>query len=435
MTDSVDTAALRAPVENRGRWYVLFLMTAVYAVNIADRYVLSTLIEPIKAEMALSDAAVGFVTGVALAIFYVIAGIPLGVLADRVNRRNMVAAALAAWSAMTALCGLAQTYWQLVLARVGVGIGEAGGTPPSQSIVADRFAPNLRAVAMSIFAIGAAVGAALGTTGGGWLSDRFGWRAALVVFGLVGLPIALLVRFTMREPRRGQLDDHPAASSSATLRETLRFIRSQKSLMHILAGLTVLTFWGWGTLWWTPAFLTRSHGMTPGEAGALLGPMHGLGGTAVMALTAWLAFRYGRRDARRQAWLVVLTTAAATIPSIVAFWTRSPATMVLALWMFVPITYLYIGPTSALVQNLVLPGMRGQTFAVLLFLANVANLVVAPELIGLASDMIASRIPDPRESLRYALVASAFTGFWAAWHYAAATRALPGDLERAGSWT
>ncbi len=417
-----------------GRWYVLFLMTAVYALNIADRYVLSTLIEPIKAEMGLSDAAVGFVTGVALAIFYVTAGIPLGVLADRVNRRNMVAAALASWSAMTALCGLAQNYWQLVLTRIGVGIGEAGGTPPSQSIVADRFAPSLRAMAMSIFTIGAAVGAALGTTGGGWLSDHFGWRMALIAFGFLGLPVALLVRYTMREPRRGQLDDHPAASEAVRFAATLRFIRSQKSLMHILAGLTVLTFWGWGTLWWTPAFLSRSHGMTPGEAGALLGPMHGIGGTVVMAATAWLAFRYGRADARRQAWFVALTTFAATVPSIVAFWTDSASVLTLMLWMFVPVTYLYIGPTSALVQNLVMPGMRGQTFAVLLFLANVANLVVAPELIGVASDFLASRLDDPGESLRYALVVSAFTGFWAAWHYAAATRALPGDLARAGSY-
>lgn len=419
---------------DQGRWYVLFLMTAVYALNIADRYVLSTLIEPIKSEMGLSDAAVGFVTGVALAIFYVTAGIPLGVLADRVNRRNMVAFSLTAWSAMTALCGMAQNFWQLVLARVGVGIGEAGGTPPSQAIVADRFAPNLRAVAMSIFAIGAAIGATLGSAGGGWLSDEFGWRTALIVFGFAGLPVALLVRFTMREPRRGQLDDHPAASSAATLAETLRFIRSQRSLVHILAGLTVLTFWGWGTLWWTPAFLVRSHGMTPGEAGALLGPMHGIGGTLVMVATAWLAYRYGRTDPKRQAWLIVVTTLAATVPSIVAFWTRSPAVMTLMLWMFVPITYLYIGPTSALVQNLVLPGMRGQTFAVLLFLANFANLVIAPELIGIASDLLAARIEESRESLRYALFASAFTGFWAAWHYAAATRALPGDLERAGSY-
>ncbi len=420
-------------VSTRGRWYVLFIMTVVYAVNIADRYVVSTLIEPIKHELALSDSAVGFLTGTALAIFYVTAGIPLGVLADRVNRRNMIAWSLAAWSVMTALCGLAQTYTQLLLARIGVGIGEAGGTPPSQSIVADRFPSQLRAAAMSIFAVGAAIGATLGSAGGGWLSDEFGWRGALLVFGLVGLPVALVVRFTLSEPRRGQLDAYPLQTSGATLSETLRFMWSQKSLVHILAGLTVLTFWGWGTLWWTPSFLVRSHGMSVGKAGALLGPMHGIGGTAVMLLTAWFMARYGRFDARRQTWFIALTTLLTTPPSIFAYATSSQATAMLMFWIFVPITYLYIGPTSGLVQNLVLPGMRAQAFAVVLFLANVANLVIAPELIGIASDYLAPRIEDARQSLRYALIVSTLTGFWAAYHYYAAARNLPDDLARAGA--
>ena len=358
------------------------------------------------------------------------AGIPLGVLADRVNRRNMIAWSLTAWSVMTSLCGLAQSYVQLLLARIGVGIGEAGGTPPSQSIVADCFPAQLRAAAMSIFAVGAAIGATLGSAGGGWLSDEYGWRSALIVFGLVGLPIALLVRFTVSEPRRGQLDGSPSQTRDTTLRETLRFIWSQKSLRHILAGATVLTFWGWGTLWWTPAFLVRSHEMSVGQAGSLLAPMHGIGGTTVMLLTAWFMSRYGRADARRQAWFIALTTLVTTPSSILAYMTLSQATATQLFWMFVPITYLYIGPTSGLIQNLVFPGMRAQAFAVLLFVANVANLVVAPELIGLASDYLATRIEDPRQSLRYALIVSACTGFWAAYHYYAAARYLSQDLER-----
>lgn len=229
----IASSRVAIPADTRDRWYVLFLMTLVYAINIADRYVVSTLIEPIKAEFALSDAEVGFLTGVALAVFYVGAGIPLGVLADRVNRRNMIAVSLTAWSAMTAFCGLAQNYWQLLLARIGVGIGEAGGTPPSLSIISDRFAPRLRAAAASLFSVGAAFGAMLGSTGGGWLSDRYGWRAALIVFGLVGLPVALLVRFTAREPRRGELDPHsPSAAegrSSASMRSRHSHIPVQQT--------------------------------------------------------------------------------------------------------------------------------------------------------------------------------------------------------------
>jgi len=411
------------------RWYVLLLMTLVYAVNIADRYMVSTLIEPIKADLALSDAAVGFLTGVALALFYVTAGIPLGVLADRVNRRNMVAISLAAWSGMVALCGVAQNFWQLLLARIGVGIGEAGGTPPSQSIVADWFPASLRTAAMSVFAIGAAIGAAMGSSGAGWANDEYGWRGTLILFGLLGLPLALLVRLTMREPPRGRLD---ATEMKAPVRftDTLRYIRTQKSLVHILIGDTVLTFWGWGTIWWTPAFLSRSHGMSVSEAGGLLGPMHLFGGTGVMIVTAWLMSRFARRDARLQPWFIAATTLGATFASIWAFAAESRASMTLALWCFVPITYLYIGPTSGLLQNLVLPGMRAQAFAILLFVANVANLIVAPQLIGLASDVLAARISEPHESLRYALTASAFTGFWAAYHYWVSARNLRADLAR-----
>lgn len=407
-------------------------MTSVYAINIADRYVVSTLIEPIKADLALSDSAVGFLTGVALAIFYVSAGIPLGILADRVNRRNMIALSLAAWSVMTSLCGMTQTFWQLVLARIGVGIGEAGGTPPSQSIIADQYPPHLRAAAMSIFAIGAAIGATLGASGGGWLSDHFGWRNTLIIFGLAGLPIALLVRFAILEPKRGQLDGSSTLPATAEFQDTLRFILAQKSLRHLLAGVTVITFWGWGVLWWTPSFLARSHGMSAGEAGALLGPMHGIGGTAIMLATAWIMSRYASLDARRQTGFIALTTLLGTGPAVTAYVTDSLSTAMLMLWIFVPITYLYIGPTCGLVQNLVPAQMRAQLFAIVLFVANIANLVLAPQLVGIASDWLAPRIADPQQSLRYALIVCTLTGFWAAYHYHAAAGHLVADLERVG---
>lgn len=406
-------------------------MTVVYAINIADRYVVSTLIEPIKLDLALSDSAVGFLTGVALAIFYVSAGIPLGVLADRTNRRNMIAWSVAAWSAMMVWCGLSQNFIQLLIGRIGVGIGEAGGTPPSQSIIADKFLPGARAAAMSIFAVGAAAGSALGSAAGGALADHVGWRNSLLLFGLVGLPVALLVRFTVREPPRGQLDTHPQNATAVSLRDTLRFMRSQNSVIHLLAGAGILTFWGWGLLWWTPAFLARSHGLSTGQAGALLAPMHGAGGAAVMVATAWLLSRPAWRDPRRQTWFVALTTLLACVPSIVVYATGLFSIATAMLWIFVPVTYLYIGPTSGLLQNLVSAHMRAQAFAILLFVANFANLVVAPQLIGVASDLIRPHIADPQQSLRYALMASAITGLWAAYHYYAAAKEMRRGIERA----
>jgi MFS family permease len=420
------------PARTWASWYTLFVLTTVYAVNIADRFVISTFIEPIKRDLALSDSAVAFLTGTGLAIFYVTAGIPLGYLADRVNRRNMIAWALTLWTGMTALCGLTQTYTQLLLARIGVGIGEAGGTAPSQSLLADRFPVRWRSFASSIFAVGAAVGVAVGSTVGGWLNDEYGWRHALLLFGLVGLPVALLVRVTLREPARGVMDQMPTATKP-TLGETLRFIAGQKSAIHILIGATVATFWGWGIMWWLNAFLVRSYHLSVGEAGAMLGPMNGWGGAAVTLLTAWIVFVNGKKDPRRDTWLVGITTLVATAPGIWMFLTDSLDLTKWLLWIFIPLNYLYLGPTFGMLQNLVPAHMRGLIVAILLFVANVANLVLAPQLIGIASDLVATRIADPAESLRWVLFGTAFTGIWAAVHYLAAAKWLRADFARAGS--
>ena len=422
------------PARTWASWYTLFVLTTVYAVNIADRFVISTFIEPIKRDLALSDSAVAFLTGTGLAIFYVTAGLPLGYLADRVNRRNMIAWALALWSGMTALCGLTQTYMQLLLARIGVGIGEAGGTAPSQSLLADRFPVSLRSFASSIFAVGAAVGVAVGSTVGGWLNDEYGWRHALLLFGLIGLPVALLVRVTLREPARGVIDQTQPATKP-TVGETLRFIAEQKSAIHILIGATVATFWGWGIMWWLNAFLVRSYRLSVGEAGALLGPMNGFGGAAVTLLTAWIVYVNGKRDPRRDTWLVGITTLLATVPGVWMFLTDSLYLTKWLLWIFIPLNYLYLGPTFGMLQNLVPAQMRGLIAAILLFVANVANLFIAPQLIGIASDVVAARIADPAQSLRWVLFGTAFTGIWAAWHYFAAAKWLRADFARAGSVT
>jgi predicted MFS family arabinose efflux permease len=414
-------------------WYTLGILTLVYAVNITDRFVASTLIDPIKHDLGLSDSQVSFLLGTGLAIFYVTAGIPLGYLADRVNRRNLIAWALAAWSAMTAVCGLTQTYWQLLLARIGVGVGEAGGTAPSQSLLADRFPVERRSFASSIFAVGAAIGVAVGSTAGGWLNDHYGWRRSLIFFGLVGIPVALLVRFTLSEPERGALDRHAVAGERATLRETLKFIGHQKSAVHILAGATVATFWGWGIMWWLTAYLGRSYHLTPGAAGAILGPINLFGGGAITLLTAWLVYVNGKIDLRRDAWLIAGTILLTTVPGIWIFLTHSLELTQWLLWIFVSLNYLYLGPTFGMLQNLVPARMRGLIAAILLFVANVANLAIAPQLMGIVSDVIAARIPNPQESLRYVLLGTAFTGVWAAWHYLVAARTLKEDFARAGS--
>jgi predicted MFS family arabinose efflux permease len=400
----------------RDRWYVLAILTIVYALNIADRFSISTLIEPIREELHLSDGGVAFLTGVALALFYVTVGIPIATLADRMSRRNILALSLAIWSGMTALCGLAQNYSQLLLARFAVGIGEAGGTPPSTSILADKFSPARRPMALTIFALGACLGAWLGSSVAGEAAERSGWRAAFLVLGIPGLLVALLVWFTVREPRRGQLDSMSADLQPSTLRATLRFIATQRSAVHLILGGSVATLWSWGLMWWTPTFLQRSHQLTVGQAGQLLGPMHLIAGTAGTLLAGWLMGRPAAADPRYVARLLGWVTALTTIPSILLYWVGSANAATALLWIFVPAVYFYIGPILGLLQNVVPANMRATSCAILLFIANVANLVIAPQVIGWLSDWFAGSFGAGHESLRWALLLLAPTGFWAAWH-------------------
>lgn len=409
--------------------YVLAVMTLVYAVSIADRFIGSTLIEPIKREFNLSDSAVGFLTGAGVALFYCTAAIPLGVLADRANRRNMIAWSLLAWSLITMLCGLARNYWQLLVARLGVGIGEAGATPAQQSLLADYIPRRFRAVAMTIFSLGASLGSTIGAVAGGWLSEHHGWRVALIGVGALGLPLVVLVVLTVREPPRGRLDTHGDAGHVG-LASTLRFCWTQRALRHVIIGTTLVTYWGWGLIWWTPAFLTRFHGLSLAATGALLGGMHGVGGSLVMIATALMVAATSRRGTVAHVWLICATTVLATIPSIIAYATDSPAVATAMLWLFVPMSYLYIGPTLALVQNLTPPAMRAQVAAIVLFTANIANLVLAPVFIGLISDGLRPLVGSAAESLRWALVGTGLLGLWGAAHYALCARHL--QAPRAG---
>jgi MFS family permease len=431
--------ATRAP---RDRWYVLAVLTAVYALNIADRFSIATLLEPIRRELHLSDSGIAFLTGFALAMFYVTVGIPIAALADRANRRNILALSLALWSAMTALCGLARNYGELLLARFAVGIGEAGGTPPSTSILADKFLPAARPMALTIFALGACLGSWLGSSVAGAAAERGGWRLAFLVLGIPGLVLALLVAATVREPRRGQLDSHttPAGPDATRLTpfaiflqlvDTARFMATQRSAIHLVVGGSVATFWSWGLMWWTPTFLQRSHQLSVGEAGRLLGLAHLVAGTAGTLLAGLVMATPRARDPRFVTRLLAWVTALATIPSILLYWVLSDQAATLLVWIFVPAVYFYIGPILGLLQNVMPANMRAGACAILLFTANVANLILAPQLIGALSDWFAASFGAGRESLRWALLLLATTGFWAAWHLWMAGKNIREDEARA----
>jgi predicted MFS family arabinose efflux permease len=412
------------------RWYVLIIMMLAYTINIADRYVMSTVLEPIRLELKLTDGGVAFLTGVSLALFYVTMGIPLSWIADRYNRKNLLAISMTVWSAMTALCGMSQGYMQLLLARIGVGIGEAGGTPSCNAIVGDYFPADRRAMAMTVFALGAPIGAWLGADMAGAVAAAYGWRAAFLVLGVPGVILALIVFLTIKEPARGRLD---AVSDDAppSLTETLRFLWSQKAAVHVIMGSGVSALWGWGLMWFTPTFIQRTYGLDVGEAGAVVGPIHLVMGIAASLLTAWLVARPSYVDPRKILRLLGVVTALATIPSIIAYWTNSLSLATTMWWIFIPAIYFYIGPAFALGQNLAPPRMRAMAIAVSLLVANVFNLIVAPQGVGWLSDYFAGPAGADAASLRLALLVLAPTGFWAAWHYWRAEKYVIEDQKRA----
>lgn len=411
------------------RWYVLFIMMLVYTISIADRYVLSTLLGPISKELNLSDTGAASL-GIPLALFYVTMGIPLSWLCDRTNRRTLLAASVAAWSLMTALTGYTRGYIDLLLARIGVGIGEAGGTPACNSIIADYFPADRRSMAMTVFALGAPIGAWLGSDIAGYVSTLHGWRAAFLVLGIPGIILALIIMVTIKEPARGRLD---AVSEEAapTIMQTMRFLWSQKSAVHAMLASGLSAFWGWGLMWFTPLFIQRTYGLDEGAAGGLLGEIYLVGGIAASLVTAYVVARPSFTSPRKIAQLLAVVTAVATVPSFLAYWTYDLAVAKLMWWLFIPAIYFYIGPAMALCQNLAAPKMRGMAIAISLLVANVLNLIVAPGIVGGLSDYFAGPQGADAESLRLAQLFLAPTGLWAAWHYWRAGKYIIEDQKRA----
>jgi MFS family permease len=415
--------AIPATPLDAGRWYVLLLLGLAYALNIADRFVVNSLIEPIKHDFKLSDLGVGLLTGTAVALFYLAASVPIARLGDQLNRKRLFVAALSVWSVLTFCCGLSRTFWQFFLSRLGVGIGEAGGTPLSQSMLSDKFPAASRSVALTLFTMGAAIGAALGASLGGRLNDQYGWRSALMVFGALGLPLAALIAFTVKEPQRGRFEGR-AQAEQHRLRDLIALIWNDQALFHLFVGSTLLTLWSWGIIWWIPTFLLRSHHLRLGDSGGALGLMHAVGGIPVTLVTAWILKIISPKDRRYEWWFVAATTVVATVPALMAFETSNTAIALTCLWIYIPSIYIFSGPSFAAAQNLVPAGMRSQVCALILFTANFANLVISPVLIGALSDALAPRLADPTQSLRYVLAGCTLTGVWGAWHYVIASRSL-----------
>jgi predicted MFS family arabinose efflux permease len=411
----------------RYRWTVLIMLTLVYTFNFIDRQILVILQEPIKADLGLSDAQLGLLTGFSFALVYVTAGIPIAWLADRANRRNIVVASLAFWSLMTALSGLVQNYGQLLAARLGVGIGEAGGSPPSHSMISDYFPLNNRGTALSFYSMGIYIGILFGFAAGGWIAENFGWRNAFFVIGIPGILYAVAVLWVVKEPRRGQYDQ-AAALAQSSLSETLARLRSRPTFWYLSVGCAFTSFVAYGNGNFMPSFLMRNHGLSLADVGVILGLISGLSGATGTFLGGFLADRMAARDMRWYVWIPILGGLSAMIP---AYYTLFGGNTVLIVAAMIPsqiLSALYLGPCIATCHNLVSPGMRAMASAILFFVLNLIGLGLGPLTVGILSDVYAE--PFGENNLRYAMATALTISFVGVYFLWLGARNLIGDLDK-----
>jgi predicted MFS family arabinose efflux permease len=413
------------------RYYALGLLTVVYTFNFVDRQLLAILQESIKADLLLSDSQLGLLTGFAFAVFYVLAGIPIARWADKSNRKNIVALAIGCWSFMTAISGLVQNYTQLLLARIGVGVGEAGGSPPAHSIISDIFPPENRASALAFYCTGINIGVLLGFLFGGWLNEVFSWRVAFFVVGAPGILIALIVGFTLREPIRGFSENKSVnEASESSYGIVFRTLWSCRSFRHIAVGAALNAFATYSTSSWIASFMIRSHGLSTGEIGTWLAAILGLGGAVGVFFGSYIAERLALKDIRWYVWLPSLA-GFICIPFLVATYLVNDPYHSFFLQIVPGILFnVYLGNALAMTHGLVGLRMRALSSAVLFFILNIIGLGLGPWLVGILSDTLAPSFGI--ESLRYAMVFLIPPVMcWSALHFYFGGRTLANDLANA----
>jgi predicted MFS family arabinose efflux permease len=408
--------------------YVLLLLLLLYVSNYADRMILSVLMPALKAEFNVSDGALGFLAGTTFAIFYATLGVPIAMMADRGNRKTIITVAVTVWSVMTAVCGLAQNYWQFAVARIFVGVGEAGGSPPSHAIISDLFAPKNRATALAVYALGVPFGLFVGLYGGAQIAAAYGWRTAFYALGIPGLILAALVLFTIKEPRRGASEGLAAAGQAPTLASTLRHMLQQRSLVHAFTGATITTLVGYAGVQWWPTFVLRSHGLSMADMSLFLALVFGVAGGIGTFAGGYFADAFSKHDKR---WMPRIVVAATVIglPFGIAIYLVDSSFLVFAL-IGVPAAAgaVYLPPTYAMTQGLVEVRMRTVASALLLFIINFIGMGIGPWLAGAISDYLQPTYGD--DSLRYALFLLTFLNIWAAAHYWIAGYYYEDDLKR-----
>ena len=429
MVDIAPQAAAHAGTAARRptrRYYVLALLTAVYALNFLDRTIFNVLIEPIKKEFTLSDTTMGLLAGFGFVLFYSLLGIPIARFADRLSRRNIVALAFAFWSAMTFLCGMASSVASLAIARIGVGIGESAGTPASQSMIADLFDKNERPRALGIYAIGTYLGVFLGYFIGGYVNQHYGWRMAFFSAGLPGIALAAILWLTIAEPKRGA---NAEVFTPEPIGPTLGFLASQKSFIIVLIGFCLTTYTNYATAAWIPPFMARVHHLSSAEIGTYAGTFKGLFGMAGTLVGGLMVAQISRRDDRWKLWAPAITSGLAGPVFALCLLTPDFATMVAALAATSFLVGFHLGPIFAIAQTVARPSMRALASAIILLTATCFGQGVGPLAVGMINDALKNDYGV--EAVRYSLLSAALTTMLGALLFVWAAASIRADIRRA----
>ncbi len=435
----------RAEARQPNRTYVLVMLLLIYTSNFIDRTIVGIIGQPMKEDLGIADWQLGLLGGLAFALFYSTLGLPIARIAERRNRVWIISLALLVWSGFTASCGLVQNFTQLMLARIGVGVGEAGCAPASQSLIADLYPPEKRAMAMSVFSLGIPLGVMLGAVVGGLIAARLGWRAAFLVVGLPGVLLALVTAATIKDPdpqrstRTGDLGDIPRFGAVLTL------MWKERALRHLLAGAALAAVGGYSISSFAVPFLLRSFGLTLTAASVGFGLFSGAAATIGTLLGGWLVTRRVGKDPRAGAYIPALGLAVAAPLYVAVFATRDLRLLALAAIVPATVQYFYLGPTYALINNLVEPRMRATAVAILLLTMNAIGLGLGPLVTGALSDLFATlRYGGPfqadcfgalatqslacrtatSEGLRLALCLTSVPLAWGGLHYWISSRSL-----------
>jgi predicted MFS family arabinose efflux permease len=403
------------------RAYMLTVLTLVYVMNGVDRSVMWVMLEPIKHEFTLSDTQLGWLSGFAFGVVYGLVAIPVAVLADRTMRTRIIAAAVGLWSAMTMLCGTASSFWMLFLARMGVGAAESAAPPASLSVISDLYDRRTRATAIAIYMSATMVALVLTFALGGWVAQRFGWRAAFFAAGVPGLVLGLLVWLTFREPPRGLSEEGARETAPVPFLTTCRFLVARPAICWMLLALTITALVSVGYSTFMVSFLIRSHGLSLAQAGFLVAYGHLLAAVGIV-LMGVLADRLGQRDPRWRVWVPGIACIAGLPASLLLAFTPTVAGVFVALPVVSVIGAGTAAPVYAVLQEQVQLRMRATTMSFVYLLQNLIGIGFGAVLLGALSDAFEPAVGH--DSLRYAIPAASGLFAAAAMCYAFAARTM-----------